>query len=64
VLEKTNDFSGSGSSCSSDACDDANGEEEKTCEGLEEGGDEVLSSVKTLGGEEETSAISTSDKNF
>lgn len=52
------DLSGCESSGGSDACEDANGEEENICNGLEEGGDEVTSSVTACKSEEENSGIS------
>jgi hypothetical protein len=57
-FEINSNFSGFGSSGGSDPCEDANGEEENICEGLEEGGDEAMSIVRAFDGEEGNSAIS------
>jgi hypothetical protein len=59
-FEIESDFSGSESSGASDVCEDARGEEENICEGLEEGGDEVISSAIAFNGEDENSANSAS----
>ena len=57
-VEIISNFFGFGSSGGSDTCEDANGEEENICEGLEEGGDEATLIVTAFDGEEGNSAIS------
>jgi len=42
----------------SDACEDANGEEENICKGLEDGGEDAISSSTGCNGEEGTSVLS------
>lgn len=58
MSEMNSDFPGSKLSGGSDACEDAKGEEENNCEGLDDGGDEAISSAIAFVGEKELSASS------